>query len=145
MSIGKEGTFDFYISIREEEKKNQLQKVQTDDERGQDWTTKIDLGRRGLFYLLIYDPLLWTACVRIIYNQDCKQCNLSRNVRTCFPGLKTLLKNQRKLHLINSLIFNCETLCLCRRLSAMKYRKAIKVNFSISLFFGLLYRAKCIV
>jgi hypothetical protein len=48
-----------------------LQKVQTDDERGQGWTTKIDLGR-GLFYLLIYDPLLWTACVRIIYYQECK-------------------------------------------------------------------------
>ncbi len=104
-----------------------MQKVQRDDERGQGWITKIDLGR-GLFYLLIYDPLLWTACVRIIYNQECKQCNLSSNVRTCFPGLKTLLKNQ-ELHVINSLIFNCETLCLCRRLFAMKYRKAIKVNF----------------
>ena len=99
-----------------------MQKVQTDNR-----TTKIDLGR-GLFYLLIYDPLLWTACVRIIYNQECKQCNLSSNVRTSFPGLKTLLKNQEKLHVINSLIFNCETLCLCRRLFAMKYRKAIKVN-----------------
>ncbi len=55
MSIGTKGTFDFDISIREEEEKDQLQKVQTDDEQ-------IDLGR-GLFFLLIYDPLLWTACV----------------------------------------------------------------------------------
>jgi hypothetical protein len=58
MSIGTKGTFDFDISIRED----QLQKVQRDDERGQGWTTKIDLGR-GLFYLLIYDPLLWTQLV----------------------------------------------------------------------------------
>jgi hypothetical protein len=123
VSIGTKGTFDFDISIREEEEQDQLQIVQRDDERGQDWTTKIDLGRGGLFYLLIYDPLLWTACVRIIYNQDCKQCNLSSNVRTSFPGLKTLIKNQEKLHVINSLIFNCETLCLFRRLFAMKYRK----------------------
>jgi hypothetical protein len=35
VSIGTEGTFDFYISIRKKEAKDQLQKVQTDDERGQ--------------------------------------------------------------------------------------------------------------
>jgi hypothetical protein len=49
VSIGTKGTFDFYISIRKKEAKGQLQKVQTDDEMGQGWTTKIDLGREGSF------------------------------------------------------------------------------------------------
>jgi hypothetical protein len=45
-----EGTFDFDISIREEEEKDQLQKVQTDDKRGQGWTTN-RFGKRALLSL----------------------------------------------------------------------------------------------
>jgi hypothetical protein len=51
MSIGTKGTFDFDISIREEEAKDQLQKVQRDDERGAGLDNKNRFGKRALLSL----------------------------------------------------------------------------------------------